>query len=248
MPFCPNCRVSLAPDAAFCPLCRAPVVDSAEALRSAPKAAEPARAQKAWTETIHNADEEEILSAREKRIMVFELLSVSFGIMLAVTLCVDFLLLRGISWSRYTSLVLLMTYLCAAIPLILWGHPWLIYSVLGPSLFLFVFLWALFSGDFSWLLVPALPITVCFEGAVVTSLTLISVSRRHGLNVVGIVLVALAFLCATIDASIDMYRTGAVYLSWSVIVLVSLIPVAGFFFYLHYRVMKRASLRKLFRL
>jgi hypothetical protein len=180
--------------------------------------------------------------------MVFELLSVSFGIMLAVTLCVDFLLLRGISWSRYTSLVLLMTYLCAAIPLILWGHPWLIYSVLGPSLFLFVFLWALFSGDFSWLLVPALPITVCFEGAVVTSLTLISVSRRHGLNVVGIVLVALAFLSATIDASIDMYRTGAVYLSWSVIVLVSLIPVAGFFFYLHYRVMKRASLRKLFRL
>jgi hypothetical protein len=93
-----------------------------------------------------------------------------------------------------------------------------------------------------------LPITLFFEGAVVSALTLISVSKRRGLNVIGIILVAVAGLCATVDASLTLYLTRVVALSWSVIVLVTVIPVAGFFFYLHYRIMRRASLRKLFRL
>jgi hypothetical protein len=130
----------------------------------------------------------------------------------------------------------------------LWGHFWLVFSVVGPSLSLGIVLWGAFLGDLSWVLVPGLSITIFAEGFSVAAITLIRVSRRKGLNVIGIILAALALLGAVVDASLSLFWRQAILLTWSVIVLVSVIPVAGFFFYLHYRVLHRASLRKLFRL
>jgi hypothetical protein len=201
-----------------------------------------------WAAGVRDAASEEILSPREKRILAFELLSVSLGFSVILTIGIDILISGSISWSRYTSLILIEVYLCAGMPIILWGHFWLVFSVLGPALAAGVFLWGAFLGDLSWFLAPALPVTLIFEGACVGAITLIRISRRKGLNVIGIVLAALTLLGAGIDASLSLYWRHAVSLSWSVIVLVAVIPVSGFFFYLHYRLLRRASLRKLFRL
>jgi len=260
MPFCPNCKVSLAPEAAFCPLCRARSVETAGELlmetagrEPCPDAAVSAPAPAAhtpvsWSDEIRDADADECLTPAQKRIVVLELLSVSVGIVLAVTVGVDILVSGGVSWSRYTSIALVEAYLCAAMPLVLWGHFWLAYAVIGPALAGGVFLWAVFTGDLSWFLIPALPIALVAEGAAVTAITLIRISRRKGLNAVGIVLAAIALLCTGIDASLGVFWHRAPVLSWSVVILIAVVPVAGFFFYLHYRLLRRASLRKLFRL
>jgi hypothetical protein len=288
MPFCPSCKVSLAPSATTCPLCHSRAVESldqaadldagdphavggeahAQAVHSA-RAGSAAAAvgsgataatgavaptcadghpEVSWSASVRNAEHEERLSPREKRVLTVELLSVSLGIVLAVTVILDFLISGTITWSRYTSLVIVMAYLCSAMPLILWGHPWLVFAVLGPSLVLAVFLWAVCTGDLSWFLLPALPIALLTEAVVVASATLIRVSKTHGLNVVAIVISAVAVLCAGIELSLEFHLGEPAGLSWSAIVVCSVVPVAGFFFYLHYRIMRQASLRKLFRL
>jgi len=239
MPYCPACKVALAPKAETCPLCNA---------RSVESLAEQPHSSVSYSDNVRDADEKEKLSPAETRRMVVELLSVSFAIMLIATTGIDIMLFPGIPWSLFTGLILVVLWLFTAMPLLLWGRPWLIYAVLGPSLVLAFFLWALFSGGLSWFLFPGLPIVLLSEAAVLASFVLIAVQKHKGLNAVGVILGAAVFLCTGIDATVRAFLHGTVALSWSVIVIFSVLPVAGFFFYLHYRVVNRASLRKIFRL
>ena len=94
----------------------------------------------------------------------------------------------------------------------------------------------------------ALPITLLVEVVVPVSVILIANEKQKGLNCVGVILAATVVTCAGIDLIVNRFRTGSIGLQWSLIVMVSLIPVAGFFFYLHYRVINKAPLHKLFRL
>ncbi len=239
MPYCPACKVALAPNAETCPLCNERSVESLVLQ---------VHSSVSYADNVRNADEREKLSPAETRRMVFELLSVSFAIMLIATTGIDIMLFSGIAWSLFTGIILVLLWIFTAIPLVLWERPWLIYAVLGPSLVLAFFLWTLFIDSLSWFLFPGLPIVLMTEAAVLTSFVLIAIQKRRGLNAVGVILAASVFLSAGIDATVSLFLHGVVALTWSVIVLFSILPVAAFFFYLHYRVVNRASLRKIFRL
>ncbi len=248
MRYCPSCLVGLDPKAERCPLCGAVSVDTLPIDEEGGKPSPPEGSATPFASKVHNADEKVKLTPREKRKILVELFSVSFGMILIVTLVFDVLFTRSLSWSRYTSVSLAYLWLCAAMPLILWKHPWLLYAVLGPATLVEVFLLFLFAGSLSPFLYLGLPITVQVEGAIVVSGTLISVQKNKGLNVVGIILAALSLLCLGIDLFVSLYNTGSVSWTWSLVVACSALPVAGLFFYLHYRIINRASLRKLFRL
>lgn len=239
MSYCPNCRVELAPDAEFCPLC----LGRSEV---APETANQPLVSKPGVE--RNAEEATKLSRDEKRRVAMELLTVSIVMALTVSLATDVLFSHGFSWSRYVGLILAMVWLFSFMPLALWGHPWYVCAILAPALPLGLFLWGLFYGSHTWFFPVGLPIALCLEIAVIGSILFLRLQPRWGLNVPGVLLAASGFLCCGIDAIVLSFRNGSYGLSWSVVVVVSVIPVAGLFFYLHYRILKQASLKKLFRL
>ena len=242
--FCPKCQVELAPQSKVCPLCGTTPVKSLheKALKKTFSGGV------SFTPDVRDADEREKISPAEFRKMVAELLTVSLGIVLAVTLLIDVFFLHGITWSRYTSIVLVMLWLSSIIPLKFWGHPWLIYSVLGPAALISVFLWFVFAGSIKWFITLGMPVALLTEAAVVLSGVLIAVQKRKGLNAIGVVLAVLGVYCAGIEVVISLFLQGSFSLSWSIVVMMSALPVAGFLFYIHYRITNRASLRKLFRL
>jgi hypothetical protein len=246
---CPSCGVYLSDAAKTCPLCGSRAVASDDHGDGRIPAA-PSGIRRAFSlaESRPSADQGDRLTPTETRRMAVELISVSLGLILVISTGIDFLIAKGISWSRYTTLVLAMLWLASSIPLILRRHPFLIFAVLGPSLFLEVFLWSLFSGSLDWFIPLGIPILVACEGAVVGSGAIIAAQRRHGLNSVGVILAACVFVCIVTDAAVVYFLAGRFALTWSIVVCISAIPVAGLFFYLHYRVTNKASLRKLFRL
>lgn len=249
MKSCPSCGVYLSDEAEACSLCGSPAVPAGRnGERRIPDAPAGIRGVPVKGIELPVSDNAERLTPAETRRMAVELISVSLGMILVISMGIDFLLSRGISWSRYTTLSLTMLWLASSIPLVLWRHPFLTFAVLGPALLLEVFLWSVFSGSLYWFLPLGLPIAIAFEGATVAACVLVAVQRRHGLNSVGVILAACVFVCAVIDMAVVHFCTGRFALTWSIIVAVSAIPVAGLFFYLHYRVTNRASLRKLFRL
>lgn len=248
MTYCPSCRVTLADTCPVCPLCHAPSIVSEGALPEIPVVQDENPDMMRYSSDVANADRGEKLTLEEQRLIISELLAVSFGIILAVTVGVDILMFKTLTWSKYTSVILGMVWLFLAMPLVLWGHPWIVFTVLAPVLPCGLFLLSFLSGDLTWFVMPALPIVFLVEGVVLASFVLIMREKQKGLNCVGVVLAASALICVGIDILINVAFSGVITLGWSVVVVVSLIPVAGFFFYLHYRVINKATLRKLFRL
>lgn len=193
-------------------------------------------------------DQEDVLSPRERRRMVFELVSVSVAIILIVTTGIDFLVSRRISWSLYSGISLAAIWVFSSAPLILWERPAFVFTALTPAIVALVFAWFFLVGRRELFLPLGLPITLAFEISLLCPYVIIMRQKRKGLNTVGVILAFACFLCAVIDGSVSLFLRSVAFLSWSIIVCISAIPVAGLFFYLHYRITNRASLRKLFRL
>jgi len=246
MKYCPECLVRLQEEAEECPLCGAAAVAEAPGARGRQGGLGSPGAREPFASEVHDAEAGEKLKPEELRKIVVELLSVSLGIIFAMTVAIDFIFNRSLGWSRYTSIVIAVVWLASAIPLVLWRHPWLVFSVLAPALMLAVILGVL--PDTALLVNVALPITALFEGTVAVSGALVTNQRVKGLNAVGIILASIAIDCLGIDLCLSRYLSGNFRCSWSVVVATSTIPVSGFFFYLHYRIIKQASLKKLFRL
>lgn len=248
MMYCPRCGVVLPDDSsAPCPLCGAAPVAEKPAAADAGASDYPAAAV-AESGPADAEDRSEALSGAERRRIAVELLSVAFGIGLGVSVLADLFANRGFSWSRYSSIGIVGVWLVSAMPLILYKRPWLLFAVLAPSLLALVFLLDVFDGNVSWFLGYGLPIVLGFAAVAAGLGALVGAQRRKGLNVVSFFLCGAALLCVAVETTIDLNANGALSYGWSVVVSFALVPTAALLFYLHYRVVNRASLRKLFRL
>lgn len=241
MNYCPRCGVALSEEAARCPLCGgAPVGEK-------PPAADAGGVAYPGPEDGRPESSSGAAPGPARRRLAVELLSVSLGIALAVTLLADLFANRAITWSRYSSVVLAGVWLASALPVILRRHLWLLFAALAPSLVLLVFLMDVLDGRADWFLGYGLPIALGTEAAAAAAGALVGAQRRRGVNAVAVFLCGAAGLCFVVETTVDLNRSGALSWDWSAVAAFALLPTAALLFYLHYRVLDRASLRKLFR-
>jgi len=246
MAVCPNCQVELAEGSRSCPLCKAPVREDAG--RSGADSPYPERA-------IDPEGFEGLgaLSKAQKRKIFIEVYTVCSLIVAFVVAAVDLFADEGgflsFSWSLIPVATLALAWLSVCIPLLLARRPGLILAALAPALLGYVFLIdVLDGGGIGWFPTLGAPIAGLAVAAVVVSAVLGTVTRRKGLNVIAIALVAGAALGSGVELLLGLHFTGKPAFSWSAVVDIAVVPVAGFLFYLHYRITRRASLRKLFHL
>jgi hypothetical protein len=243
MKYCPRCGVILAEKAVRCDLCgSAPVTEKPAAADAGGAEYPPA------PDAPGGAAVEPSLTGPEGRRVVFELWSVACAIGLVVTVLVDLFVEHGITWSRYSSVGIAIAYCLLACPLLLLRRPLLLLATLGPGLLALIFLLDAVDGRISWFLGYGLPITALLEADTAAVALIIALQRRFGLNVVAIILGGVAVFCFGVESVLDLNQLGRLAPSWSVVVAFALVPTAVLLMYLHYRIVHRASLRKLFRL
>lgn len=259
MKYCPRCGVELEEQVDRCVLCGQLAVRTRPATADAAGLAYPKTPAGDVSGVAHGSDVEigadafarvvrDSLSEAERRRVAVELLAVSFGSALLVTVPIDLFTHGAFTWSKFSSLGVVSTWLFLSIPLILAGAPWLQYAVLAPYLILAAFLLAVFRNDLGSFLRYGFPVTMAVDALAASTLAIVAAFRRKGLNAVAVFLCGLAVLSLFVEGAIDLNASGALSLDWSVIVAIALVPVAGLLFHLHYRVVDQASLRKLFRL
>ncbi|HUW41444.1 MAG TPA: zinc ribbon domain-containing protein [Rectinemataceae bacterium] len=232
MPLCPKCGVELAADLDHCPLCGTPLADGL------------ARPH----ESIFDPEDRESFTDEERRTIAWEVLSVSIGIGIAVVSLVDLFLERRLTWSLYPIASLIFVWLLLTAPLKLRSHPVLAAVLSGVSALAFLLALNLIQGRLDWALAVAIPIAVDAEVSAAAAVFAACRAKRKGVNVIAFGLLAVTLLCVGIEATLGQYLYGRIALYWSAMVATALVPVAGFLFYLHHRVTKKANLRRLFRL
>ena len=255
MNYCPRCGVQLSDDATRCVLCgmrpvtdRPPAADAAgvqypESPGASGRLSDVEIGADAFARVVRDS-----LSGAERRRVAVELLAVSLGGALVVTCLIDVFMNGAFTWSLFSSVGIVSAWMLLAIPLVLHGYPWLIYAVLAPYLVLAVFLFTVFAGNIGSFLWYGLPITLAVDGLSAGMLAIVSAFRRKGLNALAVALCGIALFCFALESAVDFNVGRAFSPGWSVVVAIALVPAAGLLFFLHYRIVDPASLRKLFRL
>jgi hypothetical protein len=200
-----------------------------------------------YPESARDHDDFEGLTAPDKRKIFIEVFSVCSLIAVFVIAGIDLLLERSLTWSAIPIASLAALWLAVCVPLLLRSRPWLVLVILGPALFLYVLCIDLFEGGgLAWFPGMGAPIVALAEALAVGCGAIGAASRRKGLNIVALSLLAIAAFCLGLETIINLNLAHRAFLSWSAVVATAAIPVAGFLYYLHYRIINRASLRKLF--
>jgi len=238
MALCPKCEVELENGIDICPLCRTRIHEDEN---------DKPLQKNNYPNLVIDAENKEKLTPKEIRKVFAEIITISAFLACIITLFVNLFVQHEVTWSRYTLTSTIYVWMILYFSIILIKKPWIILAILGPVSILFVFLIAVYSGDLKWFLFFALPITLLFEAVMVSIIVLTTVPKKKGLNVIGTILFGITFFLIGLEMIIDL-NMGGIDLTWSLIVAFATIPIAAFCFYLHYRIVKQASLRKLFRI
>jgi hypothetical protein len=238
MSLCPNCKVEVGNSVHHCPLCHA-LIQPGDS---------PPPTHHAYPEQVLDPDDRDKLTIREKHQIFLELYSGCSLIAAVVVLAIDILVDRRLSWSLYPLVSFAYLWLLVCMPVILTGHPWLIFAVLSPSSLLFLFLLDAIDGRMEWFYPVGLALGLLFAGAVAACCVLTALAKRKGINVIAIFLTGAVLFSVGVDIILNLNLKHGLLLSWSAIVLIAGLPSAGFLFFMHYRIVHRASLRKLFHL
>jgi predicted nucleic acid-binding Zn ribbon protein len=230
--------VEVGSSARHCPLCHAAIV----AGESSPPP------HHAYPEHILDPEDGDTLTPREKRTVFLELFTACSLIAAIVVLAINALVDGRLTWSLYPLASFAYLWLAVGIPVILSGRPWLIFSVIGPSSLAFLLALDAIDGSLEWFPTLGLPLALILEGIVVGCGALSAASKRKGINIIAIVLAGVVLACVGLETVLNLNFQRRLFLSWSAIVMIAGLPSAGFLFYVHYRIVNRASLRKLFHL
>ncbi len=249
MPYCPDCGVEI-DTAAVCPLCGLPNLRAASA-RPAQAPAD-ADAFSASPPPLRRFFEEtealEALSAREKRKVAWEVISVAFAISDLALALINLLLDGRLSWSLYPVASLLYVWILTTCGLVMEERPRLRTLVAALATPLFLIALGLFTGSPAWAFRLALPLAIFVELTVAGIVLAARNTRRQGLNIFAYVAIGAALVCLATEIFIDLFVHDAIHLGWSMVTTISLLPIAGFFTYLHYRVARETNLHRLFKL
>jgi phosphatidylserine synthase len=100
----------------------------------------------------------------------------------------------------------------------------------------------------AWFFPVGLPVTVAAFIGAGTLIVLYRSARLKGLNIVASAFVVLSGFSIITEIIFDKYRNGVLNLQWSLIIAVSVLPVALLLFFFHYRLKKGNRLDSLFHI
>jgi len=163
-----------------------------------------------------------------------------------VTTAIDFVFVKGISWSLLTTTSI--GYLISIVTCIyfLRRKPYLIIVATMAATLLFLWLTDLLTGNHGWFRTLAAPLVI--SGALLTMAVIFlnSLSKYRGLNLLSTILIAMAVHAVIIEYLTDKLVTSSFNPQWSVVTAASLTIIAMVFLFVHYRLKRGRSLGRLF--
>lgn len=239
MNYCKNCGVELDENMNFCPLCGKNIAD--ETLQHK----ENLYYQKTIQEERILSDFKELTQVQRRKLF-WELSGIILISGMIVTVIIDLIINKGITWSKYSVSICLVLFV--NITLIVFVRKkifiLLIGSFLSTSILLMLF--DLYNKNMEWGARFGIPLIFSFYLIVFVLVSLVRSSRQRGINLIAYFLIATGFLSLCTEGIISFQIKERLDLQWSVIVLSSVLPVSAILFFIHYRLRKGTDLKRFF--
>jgi hypothetical protein len=227
---CINCGVELEDGFKTCPLCGKDPLTSANEDQT----------------SLNYPSDIIYLQKREGRKYLWELFGIVAFSGIAVCTIVDLLVNKSLSWSLFTDISLLSSWVTLTLFLHAYKRAWIILPGLLLTILCTLFFIDLFDKGHDWFLTLGLPIALTLFIAVSLVIVMYRSARLKGLNIIADALIVVAGFCIATEIVLDLYIKTTIYLTWSLIVAVSTLPVALVLFFYHYRLKKGNRLDSFF--
>jgi hypothetical protein len=229
---CVNCGIELDEGLKICPLCGKPHGNNDR------------------KENITNNCPSEIilLQKKENKKHLWELSGIIAFSGIAICTIVDLVIGKGMNWSLLSDISILALWIILTLFLFTYKKTLVIISLLITTILLALFLIDLVIAGPNWFLPVALPVTV--SAFIVAGIIIILYRAAHfkGLNIIAAAFIILAGFCIIVEMILDKYLSGFVTLRWSLIVAVSILPIALVFSFYYYRLKKGNRLDSFFHI
>jgi RNA polymerase subunit RPABC4/transcription elongation factor Spt4 len=217
MRICKNCGVELDDNMEVCPLC-----DENDETKPGRK-------------TVIYPSDALSMAKKDSRKYAWELSGVLTLSGIIISIMVDLVFEKGLSWSLYSVTSLLYVWTSITIIFFARKKPFILLSGLLLVTLGMLVLIDMFDKPIKWFGPIALPIAVTFFALVAMVILSIKNARYKGFNILAVIMLALCLLCLTSELFIDLAVYGRIAIKWSAIVTAALLPVSMVLLFLHYR-------------
>jgi hypothetical protein len=241
MNYCNNCGVELDVEMNYCPLCgqKSSSPDSPDFEKRPGK-----NGLKAESES-YNFNQ---LTALQKRKVFWELSAIILASGVFVSFFIDITTSREINWSKYPITIGL--FLFVNITLICFfpkkNFIVLLGSFIATSLFLITL--DLYNHNLGWGIKLGIPIIFFLYLIVFLLIVVIKKSKQKGINLIAYILIAAGIAGLCIESILSLHLLNRLELSWSIILLVSVLSASGILLFIHYRLKRVTDLKRFFHI
>jgi hypothetical protein len=232
MIICLNCGVELDDGLKICPLCGRDPENKSE-----------------QEQVSGNYPSNVIQLEKEKnRRYLWELSGVIAFSGIAVCTILDLLTGKGPNWSLFSDVSITAAWVILTLYLFAYKRTIALVFLQMLTILTALFFIDLIATGREWFFPVGLPVTVA--GFIAAGIVILLYRSFHfkGLNIIASALIALSGYCIITEIVFDRYRNSIIDLQWSLIVAVSVLPVALLFFFFHYRLKKGNRLDSFFHI
>jgi len=189
-----------------------------------------------------------LLRRKENRRYLWELSGIIALSGIVVCTILDLLTGRGLNWSLFSDVSITAAWVSLSIYLFSFKKPIRMAILQLLAILAALYFIELLTTGREWFFPVGLPLTTAGFIAAVTLIFLYREVRLKGLNILASALIALSAFCIIAEILFDKYRNDQLDLQWSLIVAVSVLPLALLFFFSHYRLKKGHRLDSFFHI
>lgn len=238
MIYCKNCGVELEDNTNFCPLCGYPVSYKNNVGLDNLK---PDRIKKTTLTDFQK------LTYSQKLKIFWKIACMIIFSGILVTITINLVDSHAITWAKYVIAVGLMLFINATIISFLYRKLYLLFFLSFLTSAALIFLIDIYTGNTGLVKKLGLPLLLAAY-IIVLSFVLVGKNiKRQGLNLIAYSLIACGLLCICIDGIISIYATKSFNVSWSLIVMVSVILISSLLLYADHR-LKKTDLKRFFHI
>jgi len=238
---CQHCGVELEENMNYCPLCGQPV-DKEKAPTTGP-------VRIRTREDLHKRYSRiSQLNITQKRKLIWEVTSIVLLSGILGVMLLNLIFNQSLTWSVYPLVLGLSVFAYITLFFYWTGRRWkkVIWSF--PVTFLMLFFIDYVSLGIDWALLVALPLLVGIYGVGMALYLAARQVKYYGFNLLAYVFLGLAVWLMLLEGTLSYYHHQALMLDWSIIVLISFLPVDAVLFYIHFRLKKNPDLKKFFHI
>lgn len=232
MALCINCGVELDDSLKVCPLCGKDPGN---------------RDEQNYVSTDSPSDIIQI-HKKENRNYYWELSGIIAFSGIAACTIIDLLISKGLKWSLLSDISIAAAWAVLTIYQFTYKKALLMAMSTMLAVMITLFLIDLIATGRAWFFPVGFPVTLAAFAVAGCIFFLYNIVHLKGLNIIASGFILLSVFCIILEIILDKYLTGTVDISWSIIVAVSVLPVALVFFYYHYRLKKGNRLDSFFHI